>query len=203
MRTALAIAAVSSLCTLCITAPAHAQGTPSSGVETGEWNRVQGRVVFSSPLRADTPTADGAARSGSVTLMGDYYLRATPSLNQLALTGLRATSGVTFGQRSPLWGMPSSPAGAYADLRRGNAYDSQNYNYSDHGTTPYLGIGYTGGGSTRSNSWGFSADLGVMSLAPGNIRGLGKVFNGSQNLDDVVRDLRLSPVLQFGFSYAF
>ncbi|MEY4563094.1 MAG: hypothetical protein RLZZ618_2371, partial [Pseudomonadota bacterium] len=27
--------------------------------------------------------------------------------------------------------------------------------------------------------------------------------NGTQNLDDVVRDLRLAPVLQLGISYAF
>ncbi len=39
-----------------------------------------------------------------------------------------------------------------------------------------------------------------MSLSPGSIGRIGKVFSGSQNLDDMVRDLRLSPVLQLGFS---
>jgi hypothetical protein len=32
---------------------------------------------------------------------------------------------------------------------------------------------------------------------------LGRVVGGSQSLDDLVRELRLSPVLQFGASYAF
>ena len=49
---------------------------------------------------------------------------------------------------------------------------------------------------------GFSADVGLMSLSPGNIGRFGRVVNGSQNFDDAVRDLRLSPVLQFGFTYA-
>jgi hypothetical protein len=31
----------------------------------------------------------------------------------------------------------------------------------------------------------------------------GRVFNGSQSLDDVVRDMRLAPVVQLGVSYSF
>jgi hypothetical protein len=45
--------------------------------------------------------------------------------------------------------------------------------------------------------------MGMVSRAPGNVVRFGRVFSGNQNLDDVVRDLRLAPVLQLGVTYAF
>ena len=54
-----------------------------------------------------------------------------------------------------------------------------------------------------SGSWSFSADLGVVSQSPGNMVRFGKVFSGAQSLDDVVRDMRLAPVVQLGVSYSF
>jgi len=65
---------------------------------------------------------------------------------------------------------------------------------------PYFGFGYTGLPSKAG--WGFSADLGVMALNPGSAVKLGRVFGG-QNLDDVLRDMRLSPLVQLGVSYSF
>jgi hypothetical protein len=53
------------------------------------------------------------------------------------------------------------------------------------------------------SGWSFSADFGLVALAGGNMVRLGRVVGGSQSLDDLVRELRLSPVLQFGASYAF
>jgi|GEM_PF-664527 len=171
------------------------------------WGRLQGRVAFATtatPLRADYLGNDSAFKVSSLSLMGDYYLR--PSLSQLTLGGLRATSGVVFGQRSSLWGMSSTSIGPLNVDRR--SYSADPYNGSvvpEHTTTPYFGIGYSNTGSAfgKSANWGFSADLGLMSLSPGNIGRIGKVFSGSQNLDDMVRDLRLSPVLQLGFTYSF
>lgn len=66
---------------------------------------------------------------------------------------------------------------------------------------PYLGIGYSGLGG-RGNGWSFNADFGLMALGGGNGIRLGRAANG-QGLDDLVRELRLSPVLLFGASYAF
>ena len=71
----------------------------------------------------------------------------------------------------------------------------------DNTTVPYIGIGYSNL-STKSG-WHFSADLGVVSQSPGNVVRFGRVFGGSQSLDDVVRDMRLAPVVQLGVSYSF
>jgi len=82
----------------------------------------------------------------------------------------------------------------------GLGYGTEPVNESS-GTLPYVGIGYSS--LAARSGWSFSADLGLVSLAPGNAVRLGRVFGGSQNLDDVVRDMRLTPVLQLGASYSF
>lgn len=66
---------------------------------------------------------------------------------------------------------------------------------------PYLGIGYSGLGG-RGGGWSFNADFGLMALGAGNAVRLGRSLGG-QGLDDLVRELRLTPVLLFGASYAF
>jgi hypothetical protein len=69
------------------------------------------------------------------------------------------------------------------------------------GTLPYIGVGYSS--LAARSGWSFSADLGLVSLAPSNAVRFGRVFGGSQNLDDVVRDMKLTPVIQLGASYSF
>jgi hypothetical protein len=64
-----------------------------------------------------------------------------------------------------------------------------------------VGIGYSNLWGT--SGWSFSADLGVVSQNPANAVRFGRVFGGSQGLDDVVRDMRLAPVVQLGVSYSF
>jgi len=197
-------------------APSHAQSPdeprPRSLLDNLSWDRVQGHVAFSTrtlSLRADpyNPSREfDGTKAGSVTLVGSYYLN--PPLSQLSFSGLRATSGLMLGQRAPLWGIPGASSAAFSvDRRRGGTYpdpyadaSAPNGNTGSN-NTPYLGIGYTGLGG--KGNWGFSADLGLISLSPGSIVRLGRVFNGSQNLDDMVRDLRLTPVLQLGISYSF
>ena len=208
MRQALLSAVFCTACTFGAVTPSHADTVDTSGASAPplaplSWGRVQGRMAFSSgtmPLRADSTASETAFKVSSLSLLGDYYLR--PSLSQLTLGGLRATSGIMFGPRSALWGLSSNHIRGFGMERRNGGYDSSN---PDNTTTPYFGLGYSGTGGTygKSGSWGFSADLGLMSLSPGNFGRFGRVVNGSQNLDDVVRDLRLSPVLQFGFTYSF
>jgi len=208
MRHALLSAAFCTACTLGAVTPSRADTTEAAGTSEAQlaplsWGRLQGRMAFASgatPLRADPLPTEKAFDVSSVSLMGDYYLR--PSLSQLTLGGLRATSGIMFGQRSALWGMPTGHMSGSGIDRRHTGYDGSDY---DRATTPYVGLGYsgTGGRQGKTGNWGFSADLGLMSLSPGNIGRFGRVVNGSQNLDDVVRDLRLSPMVQFSFTYAF
>ena len=63
----------------------------------------------------------------------------------------------------------------------------------------YMGLGYS---SLRTRGgWGFSADVGVMALSPSSVVKLGR--SGTQSLDDVLREMRLSPLLHLGVSYSF
>lgn len=189
-------------------AQANAVATGTAPLPSLSWGRLQGRLAFATtatPLRGDFHGGEAAFKVSSLSLMGDYYLR--PSLNQLTLGGVRATGGLMLGQRNGLWGLASDQIGGLSANQRNVAasYDPYNPNYTDLSTTPYVGIGYSGTGASfgRSGNWGFTADLGLMSLSSGATGRSGRVATGAQNLDDMVRDLRLSPVLQFGFSYSF
>jgi hypothetical protein len=155
---------------------------------------------------ASLRTAPGGDGTGlqitGMTLMGDYYFaRAWPLLASEG--SFRATSGLIVGGRAATWnagpqagglGMDRRPAGTGLTARGGDTS-------GDNFTKPYLGLGYSGQSIKRA--WSFSADLGLVALAAGNAVKLGRVFNGGPNLDDVVREMRVAPVVQLGVSYSF
>ena len=95
--------------------------------------------------------------------------------------GFRATSGLIVGGVRPLAGSDST--------------------LLESATVPYLGVGYSN--AWPKSGWRFSADLGLVSLSPSGATGIGRVIGGSQSLDDLVRDMRLAPVVQLGVSYSF
>jgi hypothetical protein len=182
--------------------------------------RWQGRVLLgtgpsSNVLGNSAVTADKAAgfSSGltvrSLSVLGDYYfgnrLTSRTALGATSETlggGFRATSGLLLGQRSgayPLLNLASSTRNFSVDLR--SALPLNEPASTDSSAVPYVGLGYTG--SSVKGGWGFSADVGVMALNPGSAVKLGRVMGGGQSLDDVLREMRVSPVLQLGVSYSF
>jgi hypothetical protein len=194
--------------------PAAAGGEGlSTDADRVPWARFQGRVSYAAtaPL-ATTPVAPGDGTGLQVqglSVMGDVYFGAAPD-GRATAGGFRATSGVILGTRSSLWGMSAmAPASGLLNVDRrlfgaspavlGYATDPAN---ETSATLPYLGIGYSSLAPHRSG-WSFSADVGLVSLSPANAVRLGRVVGGSQNLDDVVRDMRLTPVMQLGASYSF
>lgn len=172
------------------------------------WGRVQTRVAFSAgPAWAASLAGDdgGGLKVSGLALMGDVYLSATRAN---AVSGFRATSGLLVGSRSALWGTRSASAGGLLVVdRRSSGLVAPALHAADlpddgtASTVPYLGIGYSS--LPSRGGWSWTADLGLVSRAPGNAVRLGRVFSGSQNLDDVVRDLKLAPVVQLGVTYAF
>lgn len=173
------------------------------------WSTWQGRVSVGSAStfwRSSLIDADGA-RPTSMSLMGDYYF--TRSLLGLGTQGgFRATSGLILGPRAQAWsGQPGLGAGSPFSV--GNRLFGGNSGAipylrdpsTETATLPYLGVGYTGL-SARSR-WSFSADLGIVAQNPSNATRLGRLFGSGQNLDDIVRDLRMTPMFQLGVSYAF
>lgn len=182
--------------TLAIAAPCMADSGLKLRDNPWDWDNLKGRLSMSAapPLRSDfsMPVDSEANRINSVAVMGDYYVT-RPSLSSTG--GLRATSGVLLGTRSPLWGSPWSMDRRQLPLPSLDAWSTEST------TTPYVGMGYTG--ISAKSGWAWSADLGVMALNPRSAVRLGRVVGGSQSLDDTVREMRLAPVLQLGVSYAF
>lgn len=171
----------------------------SARIDDLQWSRWQGRLALGAVEVA------GIRSLRSLSLMGDYYFDSRSAAT--AGGGFRATSGLIVGSRTALWaGRPSMGAGRapfsvdrrlFGDAAQVVPGESE----PEVATLPYLGVGYTG--LAMRGNWRFNADLGLVALAPGQAVRLGRVFEGVQNLDDVVRDLRLSPVLQLGVSYSF
>lgn len=160
------------------------------------WPRWQTRLERLGPSTALQPTAaadQGGATSGA-RIFGDYYLFDLGSAIEGFSGGLRATSGLSVGTRAQATGMPPGIGGSGLGWRDRGGIDSGDLSMT---SLPYLGIGVTG--LSLRGGWGVSADIGLAGY------GLRPARN---NLDlnateEVLRELRLTPVLQLGVSYAF
>ncbi|MEX8493102.1 hypothetical protein [Sphaerotilus sp.] len=108
-------------------------------------------------------------------LVSDYYF--APSL------GLRATGG-----------LQTDVAGSH-DVRLGT---------TGQRATPYVGLGYSTGGvnANRWGRWGLSADIGMQAVRGSDVT-LGRALESPTGVGELIRELRLTPVLQLGVSYAF
>ena len=183
----------------------------SADADRVPWARFQSRIAYAPGApgwRADlAPLERTGLQVSSLGLLGDVYFGSTPAPRATSVGGFRATSGLLIGARSTGLGTVSAPTnGLLATDRRLFGAAASPFTYPadptvDNTTVPYIGIGYSNL-STKSG-WHFSADLGVVSQNPGNMVRFGRVFGGSQSLDDVVRDMRLAPVVQLGVSYSF
>ena len=154
------------------------------------WERWQARMmlgVATPVLRHDVFDRDGA-RLSSLSLLGDYYIGQRMGLGLGLNGGLRATSGLLFGPHTGLLNTVS--AGQALSVERRNLLGAPAS--GDLGSTPYVGLGYTG--VSAKGGWGLSADVGLVAS---------RMFNASQALDDQVREMRLTPLVQLGVSYAF
>ncbi len=190
---------------LALASPWSVAAEPDSGAtEAIPWARWQGRLSLALPAVApwQLGSESAALKSRSASLMGDYYFSRS-LIGPKQLGGFRATSGLIFGSR---WvAVSSAPA-----LTGGTGFSASSRKFAtpgvsgdtpgDTSTLPYLGVGYTNL-SVRSG-WGFSADLGLLAQSGSSVR-LGRSFNASPSLDDAVRELRMTPLVQLGVSYAF
>lgn len=171
------------------------------------WPRVAARLGLSmSPASTtalpgpfDANTSRGPSQVTSLNVLGDVYF---PNAH-----GFRATGGVLLGARSQPWSssafLASQPGAALVVGRTASAgmEDTGSDASETSSSVPYLGIGYSDASARRG--WGFSADFGVLALAPKPAVRLGRVFSGQQSFDDLLRELRLTPSVQVGVSYSF
>ncbi|WP_280152844.1 hypothetical protein [Piscinibacter sp. XHJ-5] len=173
------------------------------------WPQWQGRLSLgtTSPLFGQDPMnpAGAGVKLSGATLLGDYYFARSLRLGNTG--GFRATSGVFLGNRSSSLlstGATTAFGGRAFSVDRRSLGSFGLTTPSDAtqepGAVPYVGVGYTG--LYGKSGWGFSADLGLMALSPASAVKFGRVLSG-QNLEDVLRDMRLSPLVQVGVSYSF
>jgi hypothetical protein len=171
-----------------------------SAEDSSRWMQWKGRMALGTTApdwRAGLAGSESAGlKLGGVSVTSDYYFlnKALPG----TAGGFRATSGLVYGARPTLWA--STPGAGSA---RGVGLDRQAVapDGTEPATLPYLGFGYTG--LSARGGWSFSADVGLLAQNPGSAVRFGRVFNGTQNFDEVMRELRLAPMVQLGVSYAF
>jgi hypothetical protein len=152
------------------------------------WLSLQARLQLSTePLAPSVGSFDAAALSRP--LFG-------------STGGMRLTSGVVTGPRGAVFGPGQATAPApfgVSSASRGAGPSFADTNGESTQTLPYLGIGYSG--SSLRGGFSFSADLGL-TAQNGSDQRLARSMT-SQTLDDTLRELRFTPVLQLGVSYRF
>lgn len=129
------------------------------------------------------------SRLAGAQLLGDYYL---------GQRGLRVSGGLMLGPVSLLASglAPAQPGRlGVAHRRLLGGMQASEASLSQ----PYLGLGYGRHGS----AWGFSADLGVAVAGSTSGVRLGSANAFAQSLDDSLRRLQWTPMLQLGLSYRF
>lgn len=186
---------------------AAAEGGLSVSVDETPWPRWQARLgLAASPMmRGDFEAAAGQQLHGA-KLLGDYYFSGPGFGEGRVAGGFRATSGVMVGTRGSLVGMPTlgAPRGISLTVSRSALSGSNAVTDGSEpmGTAPYFGLGYTS--LSARGGWGFSADIGLLAVNQGNgLRVDSTDTANTRSFDDVMRDLRLTPMVQLGVSYSF
>jgi hypothetical protein len=180
---------------------AQGQGLTLDESALSSMPRLQARVG----LNTSSALFDGGNPSWQQqagVLLGDYYF-SRARLGQGSVSGgFRATSGMLLGQRSLALGTPALAGGSgmgLTHMRQSRwALPGLESAAEPWAAVPYLGIGWSG--TSLRGGWGVSADFGIAGRSGSNG---GLRVNGNQSLDDLLRELRISPMMQLGVSYAF
>jgi hypothetical protein len=142
-----------------------------------------------------------------LAVLRDYYFDwgVEPDPGPVSTGGLRATGGLLVTPRSTAASTSSRRGSAFASSLSalsgrglGGSWSAQN---DDVIPVPYVGLGYTD--LPIRTGWGFRADLGLTAVSPQSAVKFGSALSGGQGIDDIVRDLRVSPLIQIGVSYSF
>ncbi len=174
------------------------------------WPHWEGRIgvvldradgPLQSPFALSSAGASGL-KMHSMHLLSDYYFAG----------GFRATAGLIRGSTNLPW-WPSSEQGNTGlnlslqriDLLNLPGQEHSTLSEDPYRTVPYVGAGYSThlGEASGVGVWRFNADLGIISLNSRNINRMRNVLSGEQGVDELLRELRLRPVLKFSVNYAF
>jgi hypothetical protein len=164
------------------------------------WPRWQTRLEVIGPLTPapSAPNADSPAARPGARVFGDYYLLDLGDAVDGFAGGLRATSGLTVGARGLATGMPPGIGGSGLAWRDRDPMGGRDLSAT---SLPYLGLGVTG--LSLRGGWGVSADIGLAGYDPAGGLRPGRAGAELNAAEEVLRELRLTPVLQLGVSYSF
>lgn len=185
---------------------------PASTFWSGEGSNIRLNALWVSTTPALgqrwTGMRDVNAGRAGATVVGDYYFSAATPTQSLYRSGFRASSGLLIRQPGVsltelAWSSRAAATfGTPPHLQLSSAVSSLTEpNTESYSTLPYVGLGYSG--IHAKSGWGFWADVGLVMQNPGNMLGVGRVVSGSQSAEDLLRELRLSPLLQLGVNYSF
>lgn len=170
-----------------LNAPANA------GPLSSMWQRQADRVMRFrwGPARFDLSLATVNAAHPAARLFGDYYLTGPGFGSGQVEGGLRLTSGLALG-RADAGLSPWAPGGRdlLAPGRDGPG-----------AAQAYVGLGYSS--LSLRAGWAFSADLGLGRWSDDDAFRLGQGGPSDSQVNRLLDDLRLSPVIQLGVRYAF
>jgi hypothetical protein len=188
---------------------ANAEGGLKVGATGGFWSDVQTKLRFSAVVldgaalpvgqmaMTATPTQDLAPLGAS--LGGDYYFSRELAAGGQLHSGFRASGALLIRQPGVSLSDLSWQSRAIAGLAGPRPLADPGH--QGISAMPYLGVGYSD--FSLKTGWGFWADIGLVVQSPGGALGMGRVLSGSQSVEDLVRELRMSPVLQLGVNYSF
>lgn len=201
-----------------VAASMHAWAVGGAGLQApdsiwfhGHW---QVRIELSQGLggrhqldRYDLTVGSNRSSLRRFSVLRDYYFDEVDEVAAAPAVagGLRATGGLVVTSRSAANSLLARRAGASgSSLRRLAGHgiaDGWSDPSNDLVSVPYVGVGYTD--LPLRTGWGFRADLGLMALRPQSAVKFGSVLSGPLGVDDLLRDMRLSPLIQIGVSYSF
>jgi hypothetical protein len=175
--------------------------------DNGPWPNWEGRIgaVIDrpvNPLRDSFVLAqpvEGGLRVRSLHLLADHYVEG----------GFRATVGLVSGEAGQAWWSSGDHGGGLnLSLQQLDTLGSP-LGLGRRNLLPqaqaYVGAGY----SARSNAlglgsnWRFNADFGLLNTDPDGIDRFTGVLQGDRSFGDMVRGLRMRPVVKVSLGYAF
>jgi hypothetical protein len=196
-----------SLALLCATGLGAADSGLKVSTTGGFWSDLQTQLRFNvafvetAPPLVDYPAIAGAQEYAPLgaSFGGDYYFSKDLASGARLPSGFRASGALLI--RQP--GVPLSDLAWQSRAVTSLAGPQRLSNPGNQGISamPYLGIGYSD--YSLKTGWGFWADIGLVVQSPGNALGMGRVLSGSQSVDDLVHELRMTPLLQLGVNYSF
>jgi hypothetical protein len=194
------------LALLCTAGLAAAEGGLKVAAAGGFWSDVQTKLRFSAAVMDTAPSLGGyptmaVAREYTplgASLGGDYYFSKDLAAGRPP-SGFRASGALLI--RQPGVSLSDLAWQSRAITSLASPLRLADPGHQGVSAMPYLGIGYSD--YSLKTGWGFWADIGLVVQSPGNALGMGRVLSGSQNVDDLVRELRMSPMLQLGVNYSF